>query len=75
VTFLSDSRSDLPKLTIPSLILQCAQDVIAPQCVGQYMHRHLPNSRLAVLQATGHCPQLSAPSETVAAMQEFLAET
>lgn len=74
VTFLSDNRADLPKVSRPSLILQCAQDVIAPTSVGAYTQRHLPNSQLAMLQATGHCPQLSAPAETIAAMQAFLAE-
>jgi sigma-B regulation protein RsbQ len=73
VTFLSDSRADLPKLTIPSLILQCSQDVIAPTCVGEYVNRNLPGSRMTVLNATGHCPHLSAPAETIAAIKEFLA--
>lgn len=72
VTFLSDTRADLPRLTIPSLILQCSQDVIAPTCVGDYVHRHLRGSRLALLDATGHCPHLSAPAQTIAAIKEFL---
>lgn len=73
VTFLSDSRADLPRLTTPSLILQCSQDVIAPQCVGQYVHRHLPASQFTLLTATGHCPHLSAPDETITAIRDFLA--
>jgi sigma-B regulation protein RsbQ len=72
VTFLSDNRADLPKLTLPALILQCSEDVIAPQAVGEYVHRHIPNSELVLLQATGHCPNLSAPEETIAAMRAFL---
>jgi sigma-B regulation protein RsbQ len=71
VTFLSDNRSDLPKLRTPSLILQCSQDVIAPLEVGEYTHRHLAGSQLRVLKATGHCPNLSAPEETIAAMKPF----
>jgi sigma-B regulation protein RsbQ len=71
-TFLSDNRADLPHVTIPSLILQCSDDVIAPQCVGEYLHRNLPNSRLVLLKAVGHCPNLSAPGETVAAIKAFL---
>jgi sigma-B regulation protein RsbQ len=74
VTFLSDNRDDLAKLTVPSLILQCARDVIAPACVGEYVHRALPGSELAVLDATGHCPHLSAPAETAAAIRRFLAQ-
>ena len=54
------------------LVLQCAEDVIAPQAVGEYVHRHLPNSELVLMKATGHCPNLSAPEETVAAMRAFL---
>ena len=72
VTFLSDNRGDLPKLKTEALILQCSNDVIAPEAVGQYMHRVLDNSRLVVMQATGHCPNLSAPDETIAAMRTFL---
>ena len=72
VTFLSDTRADLQKLTIPSLIVQCSQDIIAPKCVGEYVHRALPNSQLALLEVTGHCPHLSAPAETIAAIKSFL---
>jgi sigma-B regulation protein RsbQ len=72
VTFLSDSRADLPKLKTQSLILQCSQDVIAPEVVGQYLHRTLAQSNLVVMQATGHCPNLSAPDETIAVMKAFV---
>ncbi|MDP9160193.1 MAG: alpha/beta hydrolase [Acidobacteriota bacterium] len=73
VTFLSDNRPDLPKLKTPSLILQCSVDAIAPLSVGQYIHRHLMNSLFTLLKATGHCPHLSAPEETISAMREGLA--
>jgi sigma-B regulation protein RsbQ len=72
VTFLSDNRNDLPKVKVRSLILQCSEDAIAPQCVGEYVHRNLPGSELVLLQATGHCPNLSAPEETIAAIKNFL---
>jgi sigma-B regulation protein RsbQ len=72
VTFLSDNRADLPELKIPVQILQCSEDVIAPEAVGNYLHRTLAGSQLRVLEATGHCPHLSAPEETVAAMKTFL---
>jgi sigma-B regulation protein RsbQ len=72
VTFLSDNRADLEGLTIPSLILQCSEDVIAPEAVGEYVHMHLPNSQLVRLKATGHCPNLSAPEETTAAIAAFV---
>lgn len=73
VTFLSDSRRQLPLSTVPALILQCSDDLIAPQSVGEYMHRHLPDSELAVIDNVGHCPHLSAPHASVGAMRRFLA--
>ena len=72
VTFLSDNRDDLARVRVPSLVLQCSSDAIAPQEVGEFVHRTLPDSSLVVLHATGHCPNLSAPDETVAAMKAFL---
>jgi sigma-B regulation protein RsbQ len=71
-TFMSDNREDLPKLTTPTLILQCSDDVIAPASVGNYVHRSIPNSQFVQLQASGHCPNLSAPEETAAAIRAFL---
>jgi sigma-B regulation protein RsbQ len=72
VTFLSDNRADLPKLKVRSLILQCQDDAIAPRSVGEYVHRQLADSELVLMEATGHCPNLSAPQETIAAIQRFL---
>jgi sigma-B regulation protein RsbQ len=72
VTFLSDNRHDLANVSIPTLILQCSEDVIAPSAVGEYVHRHIPRSRLVNMAATGHCPNLSAPAETIAAIKDFL---
>jgi sigma-B regulation protein RsbQ len=72
VTFLSDNRLDLPGVRIPSLILQCADDAIAPAAVGAFVEQHLPGSTLVHLKATGHCPNLSAPEETIAAMKAYL---
>jgi sigma-B regulation protein RsbQ len=72
VTFLSDNRADLPSLKTKALILQCSQDVIAPEAVGRYMHQSLPGSEFVLMEATGHCPNLSAPEETIAAMKAFL---
>jgi sigma-B regulation protein RsbQ len=72
-TFLGDNRPDLPNVPVPTLVLQCANDVIAPDAVGEYVHRSLPHSTLVRMRATGHCPNLSAPDETIAAMQAFLA--
>jgi sigma-B regulation protein RsbQ len=72
VTFMSDNREDLAEVRTPALILQCADDVIAPAVVGDYVHKRLAGSTLVAMNATGHCPNLSAPAETVAAMRAFL---
>jgi sigma-B regulation protein RsbQ len=70
-TFLSDNRADLARVTVPTLILQCSSDVIAPLEVGAYVHAQIPGSTLVTLPATGHCPQLSAPAATSAAIRSF----
>ena len=72
VTFLSDNRADLPAVAARTLILQCQEDMIAPVCVGEYVHAHIPNSEFKLLNATGHCPNLSAPDEVTAAIREFV---
>jgi sigma-B regulation protein RsbQ len=72
VTFLSDNRSDLSSVKVPSLILQCSEDIIAPTFVGEFVHRHLPGSTLVRMRATGHCPHLSSPAETIEAIRNYL---
>ena len=72
VTFFSDNRADLKEVRTPTLILQCSEDVIAPNGVGEFVHRQLPASQLVVMKATGHCPNLSAPDETIQAITAFL---
>ena len=72
-TFMSDNRADLARVTTPSLVVQCSDDPIAPEAVGAYVARELADSRYVQLDATGHCPNLSAPEETVAAIRAFLA--
>ena len=72
VTFLSDNRPDLPRVRTRALVLQCTDDAIAPTAVGEYVHRQMPDSELVMLDATGHCPNLSAPEATVAAIKAFL---
>ncbi|WOD39505.1 alpha/beta hydrolase [Nodosilinea sp. E11] len=71
-TFYGDNRDDLAQMTVPSLILQCAEDAIAPAAVGHYLHQHLPHSTLALMTATGHCPQLSHPEETIRLIKTYL---
>lgn len=59
-------------MTVPSLILQCADDIIAPEAVGEYMHKHLPYSRLKQMEARGHCPHMSHPEETIQLISDYL---
>jgi sigma-B regulation protein RsbQ len=72
VTFLSDNRSDLAKLKIPTLILQCSDDLIAPLEIGSYLEQHIVGSTLRIMNATGHCPHLSAPGETIDLIKDYL---
>lgn len=71
-TFLSDNRDDLSLVKIPTLILQCAQDIIAPEAVGRYVHNQISGSQIKFLSATGHCPHVSSPGETIDAIQTYL---
>jgi sigma-B regulation protein RsbQ len=73
VTFLSDLRAELPKLQAPTLVLQCSDDLIAPVSVGEYMRDHIPDCTLRIIENVGHCPHLSAPSASTAAIDEFIA--
>lgn len=71
-TFFSDQRNLLPRIEVPTLLLQCSEDIIAPEEVGIYMHEKIKDSQLILMEATGHCPNLSAPEETITAMKAFL---
>nr|WP_255432185.1 alpha/beta hydrolase [Cellulomonas sp. SLBN-39] len=72
VTFLSDNRADLAAVTTPTLVLQCTDDVIAPVSVGEHVRDAIPGAQMVLLDATGHCPHLSAPEATTAAIAAFL---
>lgn len=71
-TFLADNRDDLVHVSVPSLILQCSDDMVAPEHVGQYLKEQLPESTLRVMKATGHCPHMSHPEETVDLIRQYL---
>jgi sigma-B regulation protein RsbQ len=75
VTFLSDNREDLARVRARSLVLQCSEDAIAPQTVGEFVHERIPDSELVLMRATGHCPNLSAPDELISAIRSFLERT
>lgn len=71
-TFFSDNREDLEKVSKPSLTLQCSDDIIAPEQIGEFVRQHTPGNTLYQMKATGHCPHISAPGETIKAIKEFL---
>jgi sigma-B regulation protein RsbQ len=71
-TFMSDNRADLAKVKARPLVLQCSDDIIAPLGVGEHVHRNIPGSKLVIMKATGHCPNLSAPDETISAIRSFV---
>lgn len=71
-TLLADNRADLPLVTVPSLIIQCSDDVVAPLSVGEYVHAHMKNSTLRVLEAQGHCPHMTHPAQTTALIRDYL---
>jgi sigma-B regulation protein RsbQ len=72
VTFTSDNRDDLSKVTVPTLILQCSEDIIASEEVGKFVRSRIPGSEIVFLKATGHCPNLSAPAEVVSAIRAYV---
>ena len=72
VTFTSDNRADLPRVKARTLVMQCRDDIIAGAVVGDYVHAHVPRSEIVYLNATGHCPNLSAPQEVIAAIRAFV---
>jgi sigma-B regulation protein RsbQ len=75
VTFLSDHRKDVPRSSVPALILQCSDDLVAPLAVGEFLHRNLPASTLHIIENVGHCPHMSAPTESSRAIDRFLEHT
>ncbi|MGA8851690.1 MAG: alpha/beta hydrolase [Aeromicrobium sp.] len=72
VTFTSDNRDDLAKVSVPTLVLQCSDDLIAPMSAGEYVRDHLADATYVVLDTTGHCPHLSAPATTIAAIDPYV---
>jgi sigma-B regulation protein RsbQ len=74
-TFLSDNRADLGRVSVPTLVIECAHDSLAPREVGAYVHQHIEGSSLVTLDATGHCPHLSVPDPTAQAIADFARQT
>lgn len=75
VTFTSDNRSDLDKSQTNTLVIQVANDFLVSPKVGEYVHKHLPKSKLEVLETFGHCPHMSNPDSTANSIITFLKES
>ncbi|MBC8081704.1 MAG: alpha/beta hydrolase [Hymenobacter sp.] len=73
VTFLADNRPDVARVQTPCLLVQCAQDLIAPPEVGEFLRAGLPRATLVTLPVSGHCPHVSAPTKTLHVLESFLA--
>ena len=74
VTFRGDNRADLSQVRAPTLILQSTNDLVAPVSAGEYVHQQIAGSSFRLIETDGHCPHLTAPERTTAAIREFLAK-
>lgn len=72
VTFRGDNRDDLPHVTARTLVLQSRDDSVAPMSAGLHIANAVPDCTFEVLDTRGHCPQLSAPQQTAAAIRRFI---
>ena len=72
VSFLGDYRAEAEQVSVPTLVVQTRSDIVVPEEVGHWLHGTIVGSELALLEATGHCPQVSAPEETVSVVRRFL---
>lgn len=69
--FQSDYRANVEEVSIPTLIIQTSEDFAVPLDVARYLLDHIPDSKLSVINATGHLPHVSAPAEVIGAMRDF----
>ncbi len=72
--FQSDHRAEIARLTQPTLLIQARDDIAVPLEVAQYLHAHIRDSRLEVVNASGHLPHISAPLEVLRVLLPFLRE-
>lgn len=72
VLFTSDHRADLAGVRARTLTLQCCHDALAPPSAVGHVHAHLSASTLLRMDASGHCPHVSAPEETARAIASFV---
>lgn len=69
---LIDDRADLPKVTVPALVIVGRFDVICGPRWAQELHDLIPGSRLAVLEHSGHLGHLEEPGHFADAVRDFV---
>lgn len=67
-----DYTSLLSEIAVPSLIVVGEDDEFTPVADAKFMRERISNSRMAVIEGTGHMPNLERPDEFNRVVEEFL---
>jgi 3-oxoadipate enol-lactonase len=67
-----DSRAELGKIDVPTLVIVGADDVITPPPIARDMASHIPGAQLAVIQNAGHMTPFEQPAATNVALRALL---
>ncbi|MFC1569190.1 alpha/beta fold hydrolase [bacterium] len=68
----TDLAAFMSVMEIPTLIIVGVDDFICPPSVAQYLHQEIPNSKLLVIEHTGHFPWMEEPDQFFGGMSTFL---
>ena len=69
---IEDISARYPTIKIPTLIIWGSHDKVVPLDIGKRLHQALPNSRLAIIEKSGHIPQEETPDKTLSEISQFL---
>ncbi|MBF6132093.1 alpha/beta hydrolase [Nocardia otitidiscaviarum] len=72
---LIDDRADLPKMAVPALIIVGLFDVICGPRWARELHDLIPDSRLVMLENSGHLGHLEEPERFTDAVRAFVLST
>lgn len=67
-----DDRAALPELTVPTLVIVGRYDVICGVRWAEQLHHLIPNSRLLILERSGHLGHVEEPTEFASGVLEFV---
>lgn len=67
-----DSTPDLPRMSVPILVIVGEADVFTPPADGERIHMATERSQLVVLPAVGHLSNMEAPDAFSTALENFL---